>query len=131
MEGRMDQRVTKVSHAKSNNYTTNKFNVNQLKPLVSFGSASGTYHDKISINLAPGLCWTIITDTNPVDVFSLTNAEEVVVQVNVSEIPETGEILPAEEEQQMEEQATGDGTTDEQQTDGATGISNHRISEAA
>ena len=98
----MNQRVTKATHAKNTNYTINKFNVDQLKPLVSFGNASGTYPNEISINLAPGRCWTLITDSDPRDVYSITNDEEVVVQLDASEVPETGDILPVEEEQQME-----------------------------
>ena len=62
--------------------------------------------------------------------FSLTNSEEVVVQLNVNEVPETGEILPSEEELQVEEQATGDGTIIEQQANGAASITPLQTSDA-
>ena len=39
------------------------------------------------------------------DVFSLNDTEEVVVEVNVNDVPETGDVMPSEEEQLIEEQA--------------------------
>ena len=47
------------------------------------------------------------------EMFSFTNDEEVVVQLDAGEVPETGDILPVEEEQQMEGQSTEDGTANE------------------
>ena len=114
MEGRISQRVTKATHAKNTNYSTNKFNIDQLRPLVSFGNGSGSYPNEISINLAPNKCGTLVTDSDTEDVFSITNDEEMVVQLDAGEVPEKGGILLVEEKQQMEGQATGGGTTNEQ-----------------
>ena len=105
MEGQVDQRITKVSQAKNTNYRTNRFNITQIKPVLTFGSTSGKYPEERSVNMAPGLCWTIVTDKYPGDVFSLNDTEEVVVEVNVNDVPETGDVMPSEEEQLIEEQA--------------------------
>ena len=90
MEGVVDQLITKASHAKYIGYTTNKFNVVQVKPLVSFGNVAEKYPEEISINVTPGLCWTIVTETNPGDIFYPTHEEELVLLLDNSTLPETG-----------------------------------------
>ena len=102
LEGRIAQWVTKKEHAKTTNYMTNWFNLDQLKPMINFGSASSTFPNKFSINLAPHQCWELVTEINNINVFSITDDEEKVVQLDAGEVPETGGILPVKEEQQME-----------------------------
>ena len=76
------------------------------------------YPEEISINLAPGLCWTIVTETNTDDIFSPTNEKEVVLLLDNSTLPETGEKMQAEvDEQQMEELLTVNGSTTRQHAD--------------
>ena len=72
-----------------------------------------------------------MTDLNPGDVFSLSDTEEVMVEVNVNDVPETGDIMPSEEEQLIDEQAPGNVATTEQQTDGATGTTPPKTSDTA
>ena len=69
LEGRIAQRVTKKEHAKRTNYMTNWFNLDQLKLMFNFGSASSTFPNKFSINLAPHQCLELVTETNNINVF--------------------------------------------------------------
>ena len=73
MEGRIAQRVTKKDYAKKTKYITNWFNLDQLRPIINFGSASGTFPSKFSINLAPNQCWELVSDSNNIDIFSITD----------------------------------------------------------
>ena len=61
MEGTIAQRITKKDQAKRTNFATNWFNIENLKPLVNLGSASGTIPPKISINLSRHHCWQLVT----------------------------------------------------------------------
>ena len=112
MKGRIAQRVTKSSRAKSTNYSTNRYNIDQLRPIITFGSGSGTYPSEISINLAPNQCWEFASDSDAEDIFSITDDGEKVFQLDAGEVVETGNILPTEEEQQIEGQTEGQATTD-------------------
>ena len=128
MEGRIAQRVTKSSRTKSTNYSTNRYNIDQLRPIITFGSGSGTYPSEISINLAPNQCWEFASDSDAEDIFSITDDGEKVFQLDAGEVAETGNILPTEEEQQIEGQTAGQAMTDrasaitKQQQDGVTNL---------
>ena len=76
LEGRIAQRVTKKEHAKRTNYMINWFNLDQLKPIVNFGSASSTFPNMFSINLFRHQCWELVTERNNTNIFSTTDDEE-------------------------------------------------------
>ena len=87
----------------------NWFNLDQLRPIINFGSGSKTYPSEFSINLAPNQCWELLSDSDNEDVFSNTDDGEKEFQLDAKEVAETGNILPSEEEQHVEGQAMTDG----------------------
>ena len=87
---------------------------------------------------APGSCWTLVTEEDPGDVFSLSYTEEIVFEVSVEDVPETGALRSSEEEQPIDEQGPEDAATiehlkgpdtDPRQTDEAAGTTLPKISE--
>ena len=63
MEGTILQRITKKEQALRTKFSTNWFNVGDLKPLVNLGSASGEIPSRISINLSRHNCWQLATES--------------------------------------------------------------------
>ena len=92
MEGQVGQRITKLSQAKASNYRTIFYNIEGIKLIMNFGSTTGTYPEERWVNLLPGSCWTLVTDNDPGDVFSLSESEEVLLKVSVGDVPETDTI---------------------------------------
>ena len=111
MQGEVGRRTTKMSVARSSKYQTNFYNIENIEILLEFGTNNGEYPKKRSINLSPGACWTLVTDENPGDIFSLSDFEQVLLEVGIDDVPEVTNI---EEEymvdgQQVELEVDGTG----------------------
>ena len=53
MEGKILERVTKVTRSKRIKYAENYFNVGELKPIVIFGEETKPLPESVCVNLAP------------------------------------------------------------------------------
>ena len=95
---------------------------------MDFGLSNEVYPEKRSVNLSPGPCWTLVTDEDPGDIFSLSASDQVLMEVGIEDVPDKRTI---EEENTIDEQHT-DGavaavqdddlevTTEQEETDNAT-----------
>ena len=112
MEGTIAQRVTKKDQAKRTNFATNWFNIENLKPLVYLGSASGTIPTRISINLSRHHCWQLVTgrtDTNILQFLSSNDEEEKIYHLDAADVALIKEPIVVEEDQHAAKEEIRDG----------------------
>ena len=83
---------------------TNWFNLDQLRPIFNFGSSSSTFPSKFSINLTPHQCWELVSETNNINVFSITDDGEQIFQLEAGDVAQIEEHKISEEEQHVTEQ---------------------------
>ena len=115
MEGTVLQRITKKEQATRTNFSTNWFNVGELKLLVNLGSASGEIPSKISIHLSRNKCWKLATersDNNITQLLSSMDKEERVYHLDAKDLaliePHVDHV---EEDQHAAEEEIPDGAT--------------------
>ena len=132
MEGLVGQRITKLSQAKASNFKTNFYNIECIKLIMNFGSTNGTYLENRCVNLSPGSCWTLVTDEDPGDVFSLSASGEVLImEVSVGDVQETDTIRAVEEEHTLSEQNIEGAIAVKQSGEPEASIGPKEINEAA
>ena len=104
--GRIAQRVTKIDHAKKTKYMTNWLNLDQLRPIFNFGCSSSTFPSMFSINLTPHQCWELVSETNNINVFSITDDGEKIFQLEAGDVAQIEEPKISEEEQLVTDRYT-------------------------
>ena len=112
MEGTILQRVTKKEQAIRTKFSTNWFNVGDLKPLVYLGSASGKIPSSISINLSRYHCWQLATersDNNITQLLSSKDKEEKIYHLDAKDLALIQDPVVLEEDQHAAEEETPDG----------------------
>ena len=103
MQGLVGQRTTKISVARASKFKTNSYNIENIELIMDFGLSNEEYPEKRSVNLSPGACWTLVTDENPGDIFSLSASDQGLMEVGIEDVPDVRTI---EEEKMIEEQHT-------------------------
>ena len=80
LEGRIQQRVTKTSRAKKLKYAENYFNIGELQVISMWGKATKPLPSNVCTNLAPNLGWTMLTETDSVN---LPVGEETTIELDL------------------------------------------------
>ena len=112
MEGTISQRITKKDQAKRTKFLSNRFNVENRRPLVYLGSASGKIPSSISINLSRYHCWQLATgrsDNNITQLLSSNDKEEKIYHLDAADVALIQDPVVVEEDQHAAEEETPDG----------------------